>query len=1018
LKTIKEILFHVEKLLKQKDDFVYTKVAPLGFSGFLTREQLSVDELEGRTFRPFAAGERWGEDWTYAWLRSAAVVPPEAEGKRLAVKLDFGSEATVYVNGVIRGAMDMHHHDLTLTRCAQAGERFDIVAEAYAGHSGRQPTFGESFLAVVEEDIYQFFIDLECLYDLRNHLDADSLRVAEIDGGLARVFAAIDLSWRGEALAENVRQCRRLLQPLLECVNGSTAPTVYLMGQSHLDIAWLWPIAETKRKIARTMSNQLALMEEYPEYRYVQSQPYLFQLVKDLYPELYARMKRAVRKGRLIPEGGMWVEPDTNLPGGESLIRQAMHGKRFFKEEFGKDNELLWLPDVFGYSGNLPQIMRGCGLNYFASVKMFGTYNNIGDPFPFNTFVWEGIDGSQVLAHLLQYGDDYPIRLTPSFLIRQWKERVQKEGVTTRLAQFGHGDGGGGANRDDMEFLRRIKNLEGVPCTKHGSPIDFFEDQLAKGVPDAKYVGELYYPAHRGTYTTQAPIKKLNRKAELGFRETELWAAAAHLLRRRTYPYEELDRLWKTLLLHQFHDILPGSSIHRVHEEAQATLSELNRQVSGMALDAREAIAAGGEETVTVFNSLSWARTGAVALPEGVTAVMDEAGRRLPVQWHDGVCYAEVAVPPLGWTTYAVERESSPGEAAAPSSVRATESLLENELLAIEINDRGELIRIFDKETGTDWAADTCNVFRMYRDQPSDFDAWEIDRRYRSAEVGLDSTASVSVTANGPLFASVRVERKLNRSALIQDIRLRAGSRRVEFATTVHWQETNKLLKVDFPVHVHAHESLHEIQFGHVKRPNHASHPHDADQFEVSQHKWSALAEANRGFALLNDCKYGISVDGRTMSLTLLRAPTYPDETSDQGTHRFTYGFYAWNGTFFDSSVVQEAYELNCPLTVAPGGMRGESRLLMQTDRRNIIVETIKLAEDGSGDWIVRLYECKGATVACELRTTVPFAKALAVNMLEDGSEELPFEEGSIRLVFRPFEIKTVRLTSRRTTGE
>ncbi len=1013
MKTKKEILFHVEKLLKKKHQFIFTKVESLSFSGFTTQEQLTVDGLEGRPFRPFVPGERWGEDWAYAWFRSAVVAPRQAEGKRLAVMLDFGSEATIYVNGAVGGAMDLQHHDLTLTRSAQAGERFEIVAEAYAGHSGRQPTFGESVLYIVEEEIYQFFIDLECLFDLRNHLDADSLRVAEIDRGLTRVFSVIDLTLREEALTRNIGQCRQILKPLLECVNGSTAPTLHLMGQSHLDIAWLWPIAETKRKIARTMSNQLALMEEYPEYRYVQSQPYLFQLAKDLYPELYERMKKAVQEGQLIPEGGMWVEPDTNLPSGESLIRQAAHGKRFFKEEFGRDNEMLWLPDVFGYSGNLPQIMKGCGLKYFASVKMFGTYDNIGDPFPYNTFVWEGIDGSQILSHLLNYGDYYPIRINPSFLIHQWKELVQKEGVTTRLTQFGHGDGGGGANRDDLEFMRRLADLEGAPRTKHGSPIDYFEDQIGRGVPDAKYVGELYYSAHRGTYTTQALIKKLNRKAEIGFREIELWGAAARLLRDRAYPYREMDGLWKTLLLHQFHDILPGSSIHRVHEEAQAELTALNRKIDVQASEAREAIAGGGEESIAVFNSLSWERTGTVVLPEGVKTVSDASGNRLPVQWHEGVGYAEVEAPSMGWATFKAGREESGQEADVPSAVQATASRLENELLSIEINERGELARIFDKTTGTDWAEGTCNVMRMYRDQPSDFDAWEIDRRYRSAEIELDTSAKVTVTASGPLFANVRVERELGRSALIQDIRLRAGSRRVEFHTTVHWREANKLLKVDFPVRIRANESLHEIQFGHVKRPNHASRPHDADRFEVSQHKWSALAEANRGFALLNDCKYGISVDGHTMSLTLLRAPTYPDETSDQGTHQFTYGFVAWDGSFFDSPVVREAYDLNYPLTAAPGEAGGESRSLLRTDRSNVIAETVKLAEDGSGDWIVRLYESKGATVTCEVQTALPFAKAYETNMLEESPAGLACADGTIRLDFRPFEVKTLRLEVR-----
>ncbi|MDO3411790.1 glycoside hydrolase family 38 C-terminal domain-containing protein [Saccharibacillus sp. CPCC 101409] len=1012
----KEILFHAEKLLQKKDSLILTPVLPVEWSGFTASGQLLVDRLDGQTFEPIRPGERWGEDWEYGWFKSSVTVPREANGRRLAAVLDFGAEATVYVDGAAAGAMDLNHAYITLSRSAESGRSYEIVAEAYAGHTGRKPVLGESKLCIFEEDVYQFFIDLECLLDLRNHLDPRSLRTAEIDSGLTRVFAAIDLTLRGQTLGDNLKRGRELMRPLLECVNGSTAPTLYLMGQSHLDVAWLWPLEETRRKIARTLSNQLALMEEYPEYRYTQSQPYLFQVVKDLYPELYERVKAAAARGQLVLEGAMWVEPDTNLPGGESLIRQTLHGKRFFKEEFGVDSEMLWLPDVFGYSGNLPQIMQGCGIRYFGSVKMFGTYDNVADPFPHNTFMWEGIDGSRVLSHLLNYGDYYPIRINPSFLIGQWNDRVQTEGISTRLTQFGHGDGGGGSNRDDLEFLRRLGDLEGVPRTKQTSPIEYYEDQVARGVPDARYVGELYYPAHRGTYTTQAAIKKLNRKAEIGLRETELWSAAAQRLCGRAYPYAELDRLWKVLLLHQFHDILPGSSIHRVHEEARAALTELNGQIEAQASDIRGVIAGEQGNRITVFNSLSWPRQELVALPEGAAGLVDGSGKPLVVQRHEGVDYAAAEAPSVGWSSYGAERAGAraveaglPARPADAAAVSATSSRIENEYMAIEVGERGELTSILDKATGEEWAADRCNVMRMYRDQNSDFDAWEIDRRYRLAPIDLDESAEITVTANGPLFANIRVERSLNESTLIQDIRLRAGSRRVEFHTTIHWRERNKLLKVDFPVAAHAHEALHEIQFGHVKRPNHASRPHDADRYEVVQHKWSALAEANRGFALLNDCKYGISVDGHTMSLTLLRAPTWPDETSDRGTHWFTYGFTFWNGSLLDSSVVREAYELNYPLGAAIGS-GGEERSLLSLDQAPVIAETVKLAEDRSGDWIVRLYESKGSSSVCRVSLGLPAASAFETNMLEETAGELPLEDGGLKLSFRPFEVKTIRI--------
>ncbi len=358
-----------------------------------------------------------------------------------------------------------------------------------------------------QEDVYQLWVDVETLYQIRENVDRDSLRVAEIDRALRDFTVIVDYERPRAEMLETVRACRRRLAPLLACVNGSTAPTMFAFGHAHLDVAWLWPLAEMERKIARTMATQLALMAEYPEYKFLQSQPHLYRVVKTRYPELYARIRTAVEAGQLIPEGGTWVEPDTNIPGGESLIRQFIYGRRFFQEEFGVACKLLWLPDVFGYSGALPQIMRGCGIRYFSTQKIFWSYNG-GDPFPYNTFTWEGIDGSEVFVHL---HNDYSSRTGPAAVIQRWNERVQKDGFSTRLFPFGWGDGGGGPTRDHLEFLRREGDLEGVPRVIIASPLAYFEDHEAKGWPDERYVGELYFQAHRGTYTSQARTKRGNR---------------------------------------------------------------------------------------------------------------------------------------------------------------------------------------------------------------------------------------------------------------------------------------------------------------------------------------------------------------------------------------------------------------------------------------------------------------------------------------------------------------------------
>jgi len=710
----------------------------------------------------------------------------------------------------------------------------------------------------------------------------------------------------------------------------------------------------------------------------------------------------------------MWVEADTNISGGESLIRQFIHGRRFFQDEFGVECQVLWLPDVFGYSGALPQIMRGCGVRYLASAKIFWAYHG-GDPFPYNTFTWEGIDGSEVLAHLYT---DYNSHTDPASVIQRWNERVQKDGIGTRLLPFGWGDGGGGPTRDHLEFIRREKDLEGVPQVRIGTPLEYFQDQEARGIPDARYVGELYFQAHRGTYTSQARTKRGNRKSELALREAEMWGTAAQALQGFPFPTGPLDGAWKTVLLNQFHDIIPGSSIQRVYEEAEvayaqviATAQEVTRQATSRITGNSQALRSSSGQGLTVFNSLSWERTELVALPEGWDGAASEAGEPLPAQTVAGETLVEVTVPSCGWTPLRLHSGQAlhPAERArCEDTLTATTRRLENDFLRLTFDGKGEITSILDKETGQELAAGPCNSFRMYKDVPTAWDAWDIDSMYALTPVALDEAARIEVVAGGPLVARLRVSRRLRQSTVTQEISLRRGSRRVDFHTVVDWQERHKLLKVNFPMRIHASEAIHEIQFGHIRRPNHQSRPFDSDRFEVSAHKWTALAEGNRGCAVLNDCKYGVNVLGNSINLTLLKSALAPDMHADRGRQEFTYAFYTWNGGFADSPIVREAYELNCPPLVVPGAA-GE-RSLFGVDATNVIIETVKPAEDGSGDVVVRMYEAKRMTTRCTLSTSLPVAEATRTDMLETVQEKLPHDGGRIVLQFRPFEVKTVRL--------
>ncbi len=994
---------------------------PLG--GFVTKAQLTAEEALAHDFTPMPVGTRWGAKWEYGWFKGTFVLPAEAAGQRIVLRADPGGESAVWVNGRLVGAMDRQHTEITLTMHGEPGTRYDILIEAYAGHGLRtagkgpvgygresvpeppptQAVVGETTFGIWNEEVYQLWLDVETLFQTRNQLDPDSLRVAEIDAGLKDFTLIADPELPPDEFLATVRQARARLKPLLECVNGSTAPTLYAIGHSHIDVAWLWPLQETERKMARTISTQLALMEEYDEFKFIQSQPHLYWMLQRRYPAKYAEVKAAVQAGKIIPEGGMWIEADTNISGGESLIRQFLAGKRFFKQEFGVDNVLLWLPDVFGYSGALPQIMVGCGIKYFATQKIFWTYNG-GDPFPYNTFMWEGIDGSTVLAHIF---NDYNSLTDPNALSQRWKQRVQKDGISAILLAFGHGDGGGGPTRNHLEFLRRAKDLEGLPRVKMASPVAFFEDQERRGLPRERYVGELYFQAHRGTYTSQAKTKRGNRKSELALREAELWGVAARALAGSayTYPSTDLAEAWRTVLLNQFHDILPGSSIHRVYEEAEAGYAEAIRTATAAAASARAALVQPGQ-AITVFNSLSWPRQALIQLPPAASGATDLQGRPVPTQVIAGETWAEAHVPACGWTTLSLQATDDAPNTTA-QSVLATARCLENELLRLEFNDRGEITSIWDKEAGRELAAGPCNSFKMYKDVPGAWDAWDIDSMYAETPVELPEPATIEVITAGPLVATLRVTRPLHHSLMTQEISLRRGSRRVDFATTVDWRESHKLLKVAFPVNIHANEAIHEIQFGHIRRPNHYSRPFDANRFEVCNHKWTALAEENRGCAVLNDCKYGVNVLGNSINLTLLKSALAPDMTADKGLQTFTYSFYAWNGSLADSDVVREAYDLNVPPTTA-AGCAGE-RSLFSVDAANIVIETVKPAEDGSADIVVRLYEAKRMATRTTLATTLPAQRVLQTNMLEAGEAELPWADGRTTLDFRPFEIKTIR---------
>jgi alpha-mannosidase len=1006
---------------------LYQAQQPISVEAHFSKAHLDPVKAAKGPFRKLKPGQTWGEFWEYGWFRAQVRTPSSCAGKRLVLKGLFGGDALVFVNGKAAGTLDRQHGEITLSQKAVTGQSFSILAEVYAGHGptpvgsgpvphgqpaipkpeGKLATVGKSSIGIWEEELYQAWMDFDTLFRLREELPKEELRVAEIDEALKNFTLAVDLELPMPELRKAALKGRAILRPQLAKRNGSTSALLTCFGHSHIDVAWLWPLAETQRKNGRTFSTQMALMEEYPEFKFLQSQPHLYRMVKQDYPEIYSRIKAKAKKGQWIPEGGMWVEADTNVSGGEALIRQFVHGKKFFKKEFGVESELMWLPDVFGYSGNMPQIMKGCGIKYFSTAKIFWNYYG-GDNFPLNSFWWEGIDGSKVFAHM---HNDYNSYTDPAHLIRRWKERVQTDKLDGRLVPFGWGDGGGGVTRDHLEFLKRMKNLEGVPRTVQAPPKAFFDREWKRRNDWPSYVGELYFQCHRGTYTSQAATKKGNRKSEFALREAEIWGSAALAMKSAAFPYAAMDEAWKGVLLNQFHDILPGSSIHRVYVEAEALYAQVLDTAGRTSQKAASSLLKAQGGSLTVFNSLAFKRDALLEVPSGTGALQDSGGRVLQAQKHGAKTYVEVKdLPSLGWST--LHRTSAKPLAQAQTELSAKGRVLENRYLKITLNALGEIEQCLDKEKGRDWAAAPLNSLRLYKDVPSVYDAWDLDAHYKLAPLPLKAPAKIEAAAKGPLFAALKVTRKIGSSIFKQEIRLGAGSRRVDFITEVDWREQHRLLKANFPVAVSSEQALHEIQFGYLGRPTHASRQFDADRYEVCAHKWSALTETTRGAALINDCKYGVSVEGNSINLSLLRSPLHPDPAADKRINHFNYAFYAWDGWDAMPELQKEAYAFNVETLALKGA--GGTKSLLKLDEPGIMLEALKPAEDGSGDLIARLYESSRKASKVRLDFGLTLKSAFEADMLERPGKKLSLKSGSqgpsLALDFHPFEIKTLRL--------
>ncbi len=977
----------IEAWRQELKNHLYTPVASVDFAGFTTFDRLTPESAASREMRPFPVGTKWGECWEYAWFRGEAILPAECEGRRAVLLPGLGGEQLIYVDGLAVGSNDKGRDYVTLRRAAKGGERFSLLIESYAGHGARlenlgpcpperpaiplvpqaQCTVKPSLLAVWNEDAYQLRLDVEVLCDLLSQLDATSLRYQKAAAALLDFTRIADFELPPAERHESFRRAREALRPALECHNGSTAPTMWLLGQSHIDLAWLWPEEETWHKVARTYANQLALMDEYPEYRFLLCEPRLLDMLRTQHPELWQRVKAAHARGQIDPEGAFYIECDTNLPSGESLIRQLKRGKGWFREHFGVESRVAWQPDTFGYSGVLPQLLRQLNIPYFATQKLLRA-----DPecqrFPYQNFIWEGIDGSTVQA--LSFFKNNA-QVSPSQFVQRWtKDRTQQRNIDTLLYPFGFGDGGGGANRDMLENIRRMADLEGLPRAHYGTLAGFFEE-TARQAEGNRWVGELYLSWHRGTYTTQRWTKKLAAHLEGLLHDVELLLALTPDKRADYQP--TVDAAWDALQFCQFHDVAGGVGIRRVHEEAEDLLEQHETNL------------------VQIVDSLLGMNGGALYNP-------------LPWTRHvwSGNQYCTVA-PGI------VEPVPVVPQPKKEVSLTETEAgfVMENRYLSATIDRRGRVVALTDKRNGLSLLApgQVMNDFRLYRNVEPVYDGWEMSRDWRENLI-RDGIQPVFCRIGECSGTKVRLDLEVvaGGSSVEQSITLRAESPYLEFFAFVDWQERRKLLKVHFESNVLCDDALHEIQFGHVKRPCHAAHAFAADRYESCSGRWTALCEENRGFAILTEDIRGVSTDRGEIALSLLRAPLVPDDTADRGNQIFRYAIMPFAEHFAKSGVVRAGYEF------ASGMQRGCTRLLpaFRCEDEAVILETVKAADDGNGV-ILRLYE------ACRTHAKATVVLPYAAKVYESSMDEretggLLGEGMSVKVQMKPFEIRTLRV--------
>lgn len=1030
-KQIQRMIRKLKRFEDTLDGRIFEKVCDLPVSAYQTSESLYAIP-EDSLFTPIQPGDVWGGESTYCWFKSSYTVPEEYAGRPLFLRPRVGGyEAMLWVDGkpfgtfatkIVVTGHGNHYCDM-LVKEPKAGQKINIDLEFYSGHyvMGCMPLeeadhsdfrfpFSSMEICVKNDKIADFYFNLRTLTELVEVLDETSYRKAE----LINVMLALHevLYYDPECVSSEefyaaLEKGQEIMAPALARHNSSTAPSVGVIGHSHMDTAWLWHVGETIKKCARTYSNQLNLMEQYPEYTFVQSSAFHGEVIRRHYPELFQRIQEKVAEGRYEPNGGVWVECDCNITSGESMVRQFLWGQRFTRKYFGYTSDAFWLPDTFGYSAAIPQIMQGCGVKYFLTTKMAWNDTN---QFPYDTFYWKGLDGTSVFSHLNKtHVWPAPKDFYQYVYGTQSPDAIRQKYVADRkLISYGFGDGGGGPQYEMVEMARRCKDLEGCPKTEHTTVSRFMQELEANVHNPDTFSGELYLELHRGTLTNQHNIKRNNRLAEIALHDLEFLTVGNAVEAGAEANDSRYRDLQETLLVNQFHDILPGTCIPRAHKES---LEE-----TGALLDAshkliQEAASVRAEENkFTVVNTTSFVRKETVYLDyvPGMRVQGDYAQQVVEtLKGGKKLAVAGVEVPAYGSVVLTLE----PGEVGGESAFCRNGAELTTPFAKVTLNDRGYLSSFYDTVAGRELTGEgyPFNTFLVAEDLPAEWDNWDVDADLEMKFKDCAKLLSSEVVSDGPVELRIRNRYQLTeKSTLTQDMIFSAASPMVRFETLMDWQDDHRFLKTAFDTSVFSDFVRQEIQFGYLKRPTTRNNSVDKAKFEVLNHKYTDLSETRYGVSILNDCKYGISVFGGQLRLSLHKGGLRPDFNGDKGEHYCEYAFLPHNCGFSVDSVAEPAYAFNYKPLVFAGARELPS--LISSSASNVIIETLKPCEDGGRAFIARVYEAEGSYTHTDLKLGFTPTAVELTNMLEETEETLPASD-KVALSLRPFEIKTVKIS-------